>query len=115
DSIGFSFLGALSNDTYAKAGETFSAELRALNALGEVTPNFGREVPAEKLILSETVSVPAGEPGDVTAAASFTFDGNANKFTNAALAYSESGYAAFIAQVESGDYLGSGTDLAETS
>lgn len=115
DSIGFSFPGALSNDTYAKAGETFSVELRALNALGEVTPNFGREVPAEKLILSETVTVPAGEPGDVTAAGSFTFDSNANTFINAALAYSESGYAAFIAQVESGDYLGSGDDLAETS
>ncbi|MDY6983039.1 MAG: DUF6701 domain-containing protein, partial [Pseudomonadota bacterium] len=115
DEVGFSFLGPLSGTTYAKAGETFSVELRALNAFGNVTPNFGRETPAEKLILAETVDVSAGEPGDVVGAGTFTFDSGTNKFTNAALSYSESGYAAFIAQAESGDYLGSGDDLAETS
>jgi predicted acyltransferase (DUF342 family) len=115
DSIGFTFAGALSSDTYAKAGDSFTVQLRALNAFGNVTPNFGRETPAEKLIFAETVNVPAGQPGDVSGASGFSFDGTNNVFTNATLAYSESGYASFIAQAASGDYLGSGDNLAQSS
>ena len=96
----------LSNGIIARAGDTITVQLSALNSNGLVTPNFGNENTPERLELSPNVTVnEAGEvAGELTGATSFEnpVDGVAS---SSAIVYSEVGVPQFTAVIESGDYL----------
>jgi len=93
-----------------KAGNDFSATITALNAAGNVTPNFGKETAAEGVTLSSVLAMSAGTwinpplGGAVIAGASFT-NGVANVNT---LSWDEVGEINLQADLTSASYLGSG-------
>ncbi|WP_372982965.1 DUF6701 domain-containing protein [Marinobacter sediminum] len=45
---------------FCRAGEDFSLTVQAVNAAGNVTPNFGREASPESATLSHTLTLPSG-------------------------------------------------------
>jgi len=110
-----------SNGIFAKAGELFSVGLQALNANNELTPNFGNEQSAERLVLRPDVLVTpvctqlptataARAPencevqGELVNPEAFADPVN-GETQNSALSYSEVGKPTFVGVIESGDYL----------
>ena len=47
-------------NAFCRAGEDFSLTVQALNAVGDVTPNFGREASPESATLSHSLTLPSG-------------------------------------------------------
>jgi len=96
-----------------KAGRSFSATIQARNALGLVTPNFGRETAPEGVRLSWTKAYPTG-----AASSSGTFSGSgtaatltgfaSGSVTASDLKWTEVGTGDITATLGSGSYLGSG-------
>ncbi|MDO8264321.1 MAG: LamG domain-containing protein, partial [Gallionella sp.] len=90
-----------------KAGDSFSATLKALNNAGVATPNFGKESTPEGVTLSFAKYQPTGG-GAVNGSFSGTvgaFSGGAATGSN--LKWSEVGTIDLIATLASGSYLGS--------
>ncbi|WP_189577642.1 DUF6701 domain-containing protein [Marinobacter zhanjiangensis] len=48
------------DNAFVAAGEDFEIRVSSINASGDVTPNFGRETPAEDVSLESTLVAPAG-------------------------------------------------------
>lgn len=96
-----------------KAGNAFSATLRARNSAGNTAPNFGRESPAQTPTLSHVKAAPTG-----TGSSSGTFTGNLGAFSNGSatasnLVWSEVGRIDLRADLAS--YLGTGTAVTGTT
>lgn len=93
-----------------RAGSAFSATLSARNALGNTTPNFGRESPAQTPTLSHTKAQPsgAGASNGVLSGSLGAFSGGSASSSN--LAWSEVGRIDLNASLAS--YLGSGLSVA---
>ncbi|MDZ7858198.1 LamG domain-containing protein [Sphaerotilus sp.] len=96
-----------------KAGNAFSATLRARNSAGNTTPNFGRESPAQTPTLSHIKAAPTG-----TGSSSGTFTGSLGAFssgsaTASSLVWSEVGRLDLKADLAS--YLGTGTAVTGTT
>lgn len=96
-----------------KAGNAFSATLRARNSAGNTTPNFGRESPAQTPTLSHVKAAPTG-----TGSSSGTFTGSLGAFSNGSatasnLVWSEVGRIDLRADLAS--YLGTGTAVTGTT
>ncbi|MEY2653252.1 MAG: hypothetical protein RLZZ524_279, partial [Pseudomonadota bacterium] len=90
------------------AGAPFSARVRALNAVGAVMPNFGRESPAASVSLSHVRAAPTG-----AGAVDGVFSGSLGAFsggiaTASNLSWSEVGRIDLNAALD--NYLGSGLD-----
>ncbi|OYU00086.1 MAG: hypothetical protein CFE40_01860 [Burkholderiales bacterium PBB1] len=94
---------------FIKAGESFTATVTAQTSGGVATPNFGRESPAEGVLLTPTLVLPAGGSTGTLSNASIaggTFaSGSATVNT---LAYSEVGIVTLSASIADGNYLGAG-------
>jgi len=91
-----------------KAGENFSAMVTARNAANATTPNFGKESPAENIILTFHKCQPTG-----INAVNGNFTGTVGIFTNGVatgsnLNWSEVGNGDLNASLASASYLGSG-------
>lgn len=96
-----------------KAGNAFSATLRARNSAGNTTPNFGRESTAQTPTLSHVKASPTG-----TGSSSGIFSGSLGTFTNGSatasnLVWSEVGRIDLKADLAS--YLGTGTAVTGTT
>jgi MSHA biogenesis protein MshQ len=101
-----------SGDILAKAGEAFSMTLQAVNADGQVTPNFGRETPQETLNIASVADavLPSENDGNIENAGNFIAqDIGSIRFDNTTVAYTEVGNARVTAQIADQDYLGTGT------
>ncbi|MBE92893.1 MAG: Type II secretory pathway component [Idiomarina sp.] len=105
-----------SGDILAKAGEAFSMSLQAVNAGGEVTPNFGRETPQETLNIASIADavLPSENDGNIENAGNFIAqDIGSIRFDNTTVAYTEVGNARVTAQIADQDYLGTGTVITD--
>jgi len=95
---------------FAKAGDPLVVLLSARTSAGVIAPNFGRESSAQRLSLKEEgqATVPANAVnGAVATHNAFALIG-AGIFASTDVRYSEAGTARFVAQIQSGDYLGAG-------
>lgn len=93
---------------FIQAGQPFSATVTAINAAGNATPNFGKESPAEGVVLESALVLPTG--GDDVAlsnpSAFGAFSGGAA--TGTTFAWAEVGIITLTPSVADGDYLGAG-------
>jgi hypothetical protein len=95
-----------------KAGSAFSATITSMNALGNPTPSFGLETPAQGVTLAPTLVQPTGGVNGVLAAPSFTLP-YSNGASTATTSYSEVGIITLTAT--SSNYLNSGRSPTGTS
>ncbi|KPF48222.1 hypothetical protein D621_16280 [beta proteobacterium AAP51] len=94
---------------FIAAGEAFSATVTAQTSTGATAPSFGRESPAEGVVLSATLVQPSG--GTAGTLSNATIAGasfSSGVATATALAYSEVGIVTLTPAVADGDYLGAG-------
>ena len=98
-----------SDAVFVKAGESFSASVTATTSTGAAAPNFGKESPAEAVLLTPLLALPAGGQVGTLANASITGGsfGNGVATVNN-LAWDEVGILKLMASIADGDYLGSG-------
>jgi MSHA biogenesis protein MshQ len=95
---------------FVPAGEAFSATVTAVGSTGLVTPNFGRESPAQGVTLATTLLQPAGGSAGTLSGgtlAGANFSGGVASTTT--LAYSEVGIVRLEAAVSANSYLGAAT------
>jgi len=95
---------------FVKAGESFTATVTAQTSGGAATPNFGKESPAEDVLLTPTLTQPPGGKAGALAngmLAGGSFDNGAATATT--LAYSEVGIVTLTPGVADGNYLGAGS------
>ena len=105
-----------SDAVFVKAGESFSASVTATTSTGAAAPNFGKESPAEAVLLTPLLVLPAG--GQLGTLANASIAGGS--FVNGAatvnnLAWDEVGILKLTASIADGDYLGSGPLAGATS
>ena len=94
-------------DIIAKAGEPFKMELRALNSNGALTPNFGNEAQAARLVLNSNAIATGfvtNKNGDLSGFDDFSRSDPAT-FINDSLTYSEVGAATVTAEIAGQSYL----------
>jgi MSHA biogenesis protein MshQ len=101
------------------AGNNFSVTVAAKNASGNTTPNFGKESTTENVLLTHTLTGPAGgnNPGlsGTTTLPDATFQsGNGVAATNS-IAWGEVGDINITATLASGNYLGSGLTASSSA
>jgi hypothetical protein len=91
---------------FVAAGETFSITVSALDAEGDVTPNYGQEAIAETVALtSNLVAPPAGDnPALASGFGAFV----AGQATGVNFSWPEVGIITLTPSVGDGDYLGAG-------
>lgn len=110
---------------FVKAGENFSATVTAINALGNTTPNYGKESTPESVKLTSALVAPgsgghnpalAGNFGsfgyDCTDTADSAWNGKA---CGTAFTWGEVGIITLTPSVGDGDYLGAGDVTGTTS
>lgn len=93
---------------FVAAGESFAATVTALDAEGDVTPNYGQEIAAETVRLSPVLVDPA--VGDNPALGAPTGFGSfvAGSATGTNFSWPEIGIISLTPSVGDGDYLGAG-------
>nr|WP_308495542.1 DUF6701 domain-containing protein [Duganella guangzhouensis] len=57
---------SLLNGAFARASDTFTLKVSAINTSGAVTPNFGRESTAESFIISQNLKLPSDGVNNIT-------------------------------------------------
>lgn len=94
---------------FIAAGEAFTVDVQALNALGNSTPNYGNEQTPESVTvaLDSLVFPLGGTVGTLSNGSSFSKTGT-NTFRNTAAAWNEVGSIRLSASVADGNYLGAG-------
>ena len=96
---------------FVKAGENFSISVSAVNASGNTTPNFGRESPAEGVMLNSTL---LADP-DLSAnpAVNGTFGAFSNGSTSgSAFTWNEVGILKLTPSLISSNYLSTGVNVS---
>lgn len=94
---------------FLMAGEAFTATVTATTSGGATTPNFGRELAPEGVVLTPALVAPAGgSAGSVTNAqiAGGSFSGGVATVNN--LSWSEAGIMTLTPSIGDGNYLGAG-------
>lgn len=94
---------------FVAAGAPFGARITAVTSGGAATPSFGRESPAEGVLLRPGLVLPSGGATGALANASIggaQFSGGIATVAN--LAYAEVGIMRLTPEVADGDYLGAG-------
>lgn len=93
---------------FVKAGENFSATVTAVTATGNVAPNYGQEVAAEGVTLTQTLIAPSGgASGSLANPAAFGIFSN-GVATGTTFNWSEVGIVTLTPSVADGNYLGAG-------
>ena len=101
---------------FVKAGEAFGAMVTAVTSGGVATPNYGKESPAEGVLLTRALVLPAGGAAGTLANATIagaSFSAGVASVTN--LAWDEVGIITLTPAVADGDYLGVGNVTGTTS
>ena len=101
---------------FIKAGDSFTATVTATNFSGVGTPNFGKEISPEGVLLTPTVVLPAG--GNNSSLSNGTlvgglFSGGAATVTN--LSWGEVGIITLTPSIASTSYLGAGNTTGTTT
>ena len=96
---------------FIAAGESFSISVRAVNSLGNTTPNFGRESPAEGVKLASTLLTDPDLNNNpaVTGAFGAFSSGSANGST---FTWNEVGIITLTPSLISGNYLSIGVNVS---
>lgn len=101
---------------FIAAGEAFSATVTALTSSGATAPSYGRESPAEGVLLTATLVQPSGGAAGTLSNATLAGGSFSNGAATAtALSYSEVGIVALTPTVADGNYLGAGNVSGTTS
>lgn len=95
---------------FVAAGENFKISVRSVNSLGNTTPNFGRESPAEGVRLSTTLIA------DPDLGNNPSLNGTFGAFTNgsasgSAFSWNEVGIITLTPSLQSGNYLSIGVNV----
>lgn len=100
---------------FIQAGQPFSVTVTAINAAGNATPNFGKESPAEGVVLDSALVLPAGgEDAPLNNPSAFgSFSGGSA--TGTTFAWTEVGIITLTPSVADGDYLGAGPVVGAAS
>lgn len=103
----------MSGGRFVPAAQAFEVDVSAVDADGEVTPNFGLELPAESVrVRSPALLAPAGgrhgSAGDVNNGASFVLSASAGTMSNTSINFDEVGIISLVPELADGDYLGAG-------
>lgn len=95
---------------FVAAGESFRVQVEAQNALGRITPNYGRELTPELITLNlRNVVMPAGGANPaLSMAGNFAPTATLGRFENVAVAWSEVGTINIYASITDDNYLGTG-------
>jgi len=99
---------------FVAAGEAFEVDVEAVDADGDRTANFGRESPAEGVLVRSEPPIVApaggrnGSTGDVANGTAFAATAVPGRFRNDRVAFDEVGIIRLRPAVADGDYLGSG-------
>jgi len=91
---------------FVAAGEPFSITVTAVDAEGDVTPNYGQEAIAESVALASSLVAPLG--GDNPTLASGFGEFVAGQATGTTFSWPEVGIITLNPSVGDGDYLGAG-------
>lgn len=103
-----------SGSKFCKAGNPFSATVTARNALGNATPNFGKETPAEGVELTHSLVAPgSGNPGTLGNGTITGFSAGAATATT--LNWSEVGIITLTPAIADSNYLGAGNVTSAAS
>jgi hypothetical protein len=102
-----------SGDAFVAAGEAFSATATAIDAEGDVTPNYGQEIVPETVLLTPNLVAPAG--GDNPAITSGFNPFVAGQATGTNFGWPEVGIVTLTPSVGDSDYLGAGNVTGATS
>lgn len=99
--------------TFVRAGEDFSATVKAVTATGAVAPNFGKEKVPEsvKLVPANVIAGMVSPPAVAGSFGAFSA-GSAGGTT---FTWAEAGIITLTPQVADGDYLGAGNVIGTTS
>ncbi|MFO0689645.1 MAG: LamG domain-containing protein [Myxococcota bacterium] len=107
---------------FARAGDSFSVTVDAVDAAGDLTPSFGREsVPETIRLRSSTLVAPdtgrngTTDEGTIDNGTAFTADARAGRFVGTTFAFDEVGAIRLQASVADGDFLGTGPFLGSES
>lgn len=101
---------------FVKAGNSFSATVKAVAFGGAATPNFGKEAAAEGVALARTLILPSGGAAGTLSGTTVLPGGSFSNGTATVtdLAWSEVGIISLNASINDADYLGAG-DVTGTS
>ena len=95
---------------FIKAGDNFNISVRAINALGNTTANFGRETPAESVQLSTALL--ADPDLSNNPALNGTFGAFSNGSASGSFNWNEVGILQLTPSLLSGNYLGIGVNVS---
>lgn len=109
--------GTATGDGFVAAGAAFAVTAEVRNADGGITPNYGREVSAEGLILNaESLVMPVGgNLAGLNAAGSFSPTATLGRFQNTSVNWPEAGTITLNTRIADADYLGEGDVTTSTS
>ncbi|WP_039913504.1 PA14 domain-containing protein [Cellvibrio mixtus] len=98
------------NTAFVVASEPFSVRVQALNALGSITPNYGKEsVPENVAIDIDSIVTPTGGSlGVLNNNAAFSLTSTPGEFLNTTVNWNNVGTIKLSARVADGDYLTGG-------
>jgi photosystem II stability/assembly factor-like uncharacterized protein len=102
-----------SGDTFVAAGEAFSVTVSAIDAEGDVTPNYGQEIVPETVLLTTNLVDPAA--GDNPTITSGFDPFVAGQATGTNFSWPEVGIVTLTPSVGDADYLGAGDVTGATS
>ena len=99
---------------FVKAGDNFSVTVSARNSLSNVTPNFGREMPAEGVTLTPTLIADPDLSNNPSLGGTFgAFSGGSA--SGAAFTWGEVGIITFVPSLTSGNFLSTGVNVIGAS
>ncbi len=97
-----------SGAAFVAAGEAFSVTVAAVDAEGDITPNYGQENIPETVLLTPTLVAPAVGDNPALSAAPGFGPFIAGQATGATFSWPEVGIVTLTPSVGDGDYLGAG-------
>lgn len=97
---------------FVRAGEAFSVTVTARNALGNATPNFGKETAAESVKLTPTLVAPAAGSNPTIGGTFGAFSSGVASGSN--FTWNEVGIVTLTPGIADGSYLGAG-DVSGTA
>lgn len=110
----------MSADRFVPAAQAFVVEVAAVDADGDITPNFGLETPPETVVVSSPGLIAPtggrhGSAGDVTNGASFSLSSTPGVLRNSSISFDEVGIISLLPGLADDDYLGSGSVTGNNS
>lgn len=107
--------GSPADPVFVAAGTPFAATVTALDADGDPTPNYGREINAESVALTSTLVAPAGGNNPALAFATGFAGFAGGEASGNDFSWPEVGIISLTPSVADGDYLGTGDVVGTAS